>query len=236
MSGTKKTTPVSGAKAGPKAKSAAAPSRVATTPLVVPGVPPVVFLDANILIPEYLRSIFLELSEAKLLQANWSEGVLDEMRRNLIDPNGRFKLDADRVDRMLKLMRSHFPQALVHGSERWIPRFVGRTDTKDEHVAAAALKRSKAGYGGEAVVLVTSNISDLPQPAFAGTQVVVARPGQLLTEMINTEPGVPAVLDKMLKRFTKPKTTRVDLLNIMMNADCVEFAEALAAAWGLQPG
>ncbi|MDP1691747.1 MAG: hypothetical protein Q8L49_07325 [Burkholderiaceae bacterium] len=47
---------------------------------------------------------------------------------------------------------------------------------------------------------------------------------------------MPAVVDKMLKRFRKPKTTRVDLLNIMVNADCSEFAEALAAAWGLQPG
>ena len=68
----------------------------------MPGVRPVVFLDANILIPEYLRSIFLELSEAGLLQANWSEGVLVETRRNLIDPEGRFGLDAVRVDRMLK--------------------------------------------------------------------------------------------------------------------------------------
>ena len=204
-------------------------------PLVAPGVPPVVFLDANILIPEYLRSTFLELSEAGLLQANWSEGVLVETRRNLIDPEGRFRLDAGRVDRMLKLMRSHFPQALVHGYEKLVPQFVGRTDAEDEHVAAGALRRSKAVYGGEPVVLVTSNVTDLPQSAFAGTRVRVARPGRFLAELVAAEPGVPVVIDRLLERFRKPKTTRVDLLNIMVNADCAEFADALAAAWGLRP-
>ena len=46
---------------------------------------------------------------------------------------------------------------------------------------------------------------------------------------------MPVVIDRMLKRFRKPKATRVDLLNIMVNADCIEFAEALATAWGLRP-
>ena len=230
MTGTKKSAPAKTAKARTAATSAAA-----ATPLVVPGVRPVVFLDANILIPEYLRSIFLELSEAGLLQTNWSEGVLDETRRNLIDPDGRFGLDAVRVDRMLKLMRSHFPQALVLGFESLVPQFVGRTDPKDEHVAAGALKRSKAVYGGEPVVLVTSNVTDLPQSAFAGTKIRVARPGRFLAELVNAEPGVPVVIDRMLKRFRKPKATREDLLNIMVNADCIEFAEALATAWGLRP-
>lgn len=70
--GTKKPAPAKVAKAGTGARSAAA-----APPLVTRGVPPVVFLDANILIPEYLRSIFLELSEAGFLQANWSE-VFDD--------------------------------------------------------------------------------------------------------------------------------------------------------------
>ena len=85
------------------------------------------------------------------------------------------------------------------------------------------------------MVLVTSNVTDLPQAAFAGTQVRVARPGRLLAELVNAEPRVAAVIDRMLKRFRKPKTTREDLLNIMVNADCIEFAEALATAWGLRP-
>lgn len=64
----------------------------------------------------------------------------------------------------------------------------------------------------------------------------MARRGRLLAELINAEPGVPAAIDRMVKRFLKPKTTRVDLLNIMVNADCSAFAKAPAAAWGLQPG
>ena len=82
---------------------------------------------------------------------------------------------------------------------------------------------------------MTSNVAALPQSAFAGTKVRVASPGRLLAELVCAEPGVPVVIDRMLRRFRKPKTTRVDLLNIMVNADCAEFADALAAAWGLRP-
>lgn len=143
MTGTKKSAPAK----RPKARTAAS-AAAAATPLVTPGVRPVVFLDANILIPEYLRSIFLELSEAGLLQANWSEGVLVETRRNLIDPERRFGLDAVRVDRMLKLMRNHFPQALVLGSESLVPQFVGRTDPRTNTSLLAhsnAARRCTAG-------------------------------------------------------------------------------------------
>ena len=85
-------------------------------------------------------------------------------------------------------------------------------------------------------MLVTPNVNYLPQAAFVGTKARVARPGRFLAELVNAEPGVPAVIDRVLKRFRKPKTTRVDLLNIMVNADCREFAAALAAARESQPG
>jgi hypothetical protein len=81
--------------------------------------------------------------------------LLVETRRNLIDPDGRMRLDAVRLDRMLKLMRSRLPQALVHGYESRVPQFVGHTYSKDEHAAAGVLKCSKAAYGRQVVVLVT---------------------------------------------------------------------------------
>ena len=139
------------------------------------------------------------------------------------------------LDRMLKLMRSHFPQALIHGAESLVQQFVGRIDTKDEHVAGGALNRSKACRAG-------SSCAGDPQrqlPAaggLCGHQSSGGTPGRFLAELVNAEPGVPAVIDRMLKRFRKPKTTRVDLLNIMVNADCREFAAALAAARESQPG
>ncbi|NDZ14461.1 hypothetical protein C7T35_35255 [Variovorax sp. WS11] len=51
--------------------------------LVAPGRVPLVYLDANVLIPEYLRSVFLDLSHAGLIQAHWGKQVLVEVRRIL---------------------------------------------------------------------------------------------------------------------------------------------------------
>jgi hypothetical protein len=81
-------------------------------------------------------------------------------------------------------------------------------------------------------VLETSNAADLPQVAFAGTKVRVARPNRFLAELAHAEPDVASVVDRMPGRFRKPRATRVDPPNIMVNADCGAFAEALAAAWG----
>lgn len=225
-------------KASAKLKKAGAPAASqlkAPGPVVTQGRVPVVFLDANILIPQYLRMVFLELAEAGIVQIHWSEDVLTETRRNLVKPGGNFQLDAKAVDRLLVLMRKYFPQALVYGYKSLEANFVGKTDAKDEHVAAAALKRSLAVSGGEVVVLVTSNISDLPQSAFTGTMVRVARPGRFLTDLLRIEPRVAGVIDTKLRKLLNPKTSREDLLRIMDNSQCQTFADALAAAWGLAP-
>jgi hypothetical protein len=44
---------------------------------------PFVFLDANILLPQYLRVVMLDLADAGLLIPHWSLEVLGEVRRNL---------------------------------------------------------------------------------------------------------------------------------------------------------
>jgi hypothetical protein len=216
-------------------KSGELPLDDVRAPLVVPGVVPVVFLDANILIPQSLRLVFLELAEAGLIQTHWSEEVLIETRRNLIRPDGPYGLNAGTVDRMLKQMRKYFPQALVHGHEKLKRRFVGKTDPKDEHVAAGAFKRSQSSYAHESVVLVTSNLADLPQSAFADTKVHVSPPGRFLTELLANQPTVADIIDKKLRSLLTPRTSREDFLQIMDNAQCQMFSDALAEAWGLSP-
>lgn len=209
--------------------------REAQGPVVVAGVVPILFLDTNVLIPQYLRLVFLELAEARLIQVHWTEDILIEMRRNLIEPDGHYRLKPGTVDRMLAQMRKFFPQALVQGHEKLKARFVGKTDAKDEHVAAGALKRSLATRGAETVVLVTSNMIDLPQSAFAGTKVLIARPGRFLTELLANAPEVAEVIDSKLRALTTPHTSCEDFLLVMDNSQCPTFADALAEVWGLSP-
>ena len=201
-------------------------------PLIEAGRAPLLYLDANVLLPEYLRTIFLDLADAGLVHVHWGEEVLDEVRRNLVKP--RFGLPPAVVDHQLRQWAEAFPAALVTDSQALERRFTGKTDTKDTHVAAGALKLSES-VPGQPVVLVTSNLRHFPAVAFAGMAVEPARPGVVLKELLSREPRVPEVLDAMLQRFRNPPLSREDLLDILDASNCGAFAAALAAAWGLKP-
>ena len=61
-------------------------AKVRGRPLIEAGRAPLLYLDANVLLPEYLRAIFLDLAYAGLVRVHWGEQVLDEVRRNLVRP------------------------------------------------------------------------------------------------------------------------------------------------------
>lgn len=90
--------------------------------------------------------------------------------------------------------------------------------------------------GGQSVVLVTSNMKDLPQKAFAGTMVQVTRPGTLLNDLLAADPNVARVLIKMIGRFKAPPISQEDLLDVLSASNCNQFATSLAAAWGFTRG
>lgn len=47
---------------------------------------PLLYLDANVLLPAYLRAVFLDLADAGLVRVHWGAQVLVEVRRNLLKP------------------------------------------------------------------------------------------------------------------------------------------------------
>jgi predicted nucleic acid-binding protein len=207
--------------------AAAAPP---VAPLVVAGEAPLLYLDANVLLPAYLRSVFLDLADAALVRVHWGPQVLEEVRRNLRKP--RFGQTPQTIDKLFADMDRAFPDAPVLGSAQLEPRFVGKTDPKDAHVAAGALKLSRSRYSGQTVVLVTSNVKHLPAAAFAGTMVRPATPNTLLRELIATNPVVADVMAAMLRRFLAPPISKEDFLQILDSSNCRGFAAALGDIWG----
>ncbi|TKR54336.1 PIN domain-containing protein [Allopusillimonas ginsengisoli] len=88
------------------------------TALIQPGQIPLVYLDANVLFPQNLRSTFLDLADAGLIRVYWGSKVLGEVRRNLIaSAFGRTVQQADA-----------FPDAMVPGSETLESHFSHITD------------------------------------------------------------------------------------------------------------
>jgi hypothetical protein len=82
-------------------------------------------LDANVLYPFSLRDTLLRLAEPEpapaptpLYIALWSERILEEMVRNLVEDR---RMDQERANRLASLMRSAFRRhrSATKRSRRW---------------------------------------------------------------------------------------------------------------------
>ncbi|MBR8657261.1 PIN domain-containing protein [Achromobacter sp. Marseille-Q0513] len=189
-----------------------------------------VFLDANILLPQYLRSTFLDLADAGLIQAHWSPLVLKEVQRNLVKP--AFGQTARQAAEVVRLLDRAFPDARIRASKMLEHGFSASVDAKDIHVAASALKLSQRHHPDLPVFLVTNNTRHLPQAAFLGTRIRSLRPGVFLAALLKARPRTADVLAAMLLRFKAPSVAQDDYLNLLDRHGCSIFATALANHWG----
>jgi hypothetical protein len=70
-------------------------------------------LDTCVLYPAYLCDTLLRLAEAEAYRPLWSDDILTELRRNIVEAG----IPADRVDRRITNMSQSFPDAMVTGYE-----------------------------------------------------------------------------------------------------------------------
>lgn len=115
--------------------------------------PFVVVYDANVLYPSSVRDLLLRVARAGLVQAKWTDEILDEVFRNI--KANRPDLDPARLDRTRKLMNDAIADVLVSDYEPLI-EILDLPDPGDRHVLAAAIKSS-------AQVIVTENLKHFPQ-------------------------------------------------------------------------
>ena len=112
----------------------------------------VVVYDACVLYPSTLRDLLIRIHQAGLVQAKWSDEILDEMasalRRNLPD------IGEEKLERLRGLMVKAVRDCRVTNYEPLIDA-VELPDPKDRHVLAAAIR-------ARAQVIVTDNSRDVP--------------------------------------------------------------------------
>lgn len=108
--------------------------------------------DASVLYPPSIRDLFVRLAIADLVQAKWTDQILDEFVNAVIRtrPNAE-----DSLNRSRQLMEKHLPLAKVTGYKYLIPS-LDLPDPNDRHVLAAAIHSS-------AKVIVTYNLKDFPK-------------------------------------------------------------------------
>ena len=114
---------------------------------------PIVILDANVLIPAAPRDTLLRAAERGLYQLRWSDAILSEVERNLIQNGLTSSVDASDL---IGVMRAFFPEALVTGFDDLIDEMTNAP--KDRHVLAAAVH-------AHAEIVVTENLRDFGEGA-----------------------------------------------------------------------
>jgi predicted nucleic acid-binding protein len=112
----------------------------------------VVVYDADVLYPSTLRDLLIRIAQAGLVQAKWTEQILDEVFKNISE--NRPDLEADALVRTRRLMVTAIRDCLVTGYEPLVSA-LELPDPGDRHVLAAAIK-------ARAQVIVTNNRKDFP--------------------------------------------------------------------------
>lgn len=158
----------------------------------------VAVLDADVLFPMVLRDTLLRVAAAGCFRPHWSDRILDEMTRNLIEEQ---RMDTAGAERLGAAMADAFAEAIVEDWQQHEAKM--RNHPKDRHVAAAAVAAGAA-------VIVTSNLKDFKHlPA----GLAAMSPDAFLCAMLDADPD--AVLDALAKQaagYRKPATSLTALI------------------------
>lgn len=180
----------------------------------------VAIYDANVLYPSVLRDVLIRVAAAGLVQAKWTETILDETFRNL--GANRPDLDPEKLTRTRTAMKGAIRDCLVVGYEPLIDA-VQLPDPGDRHVLAAAIR-------AKAQVIVTFNLKDFPQETLALWDVEAVHPDAFLEAQIDLNPQIVyAVLQRIADSCKKPPRTVADLLESLERTGLVASVAALRA-------
>lgn len=180
----------------------------------------IVIYDANVLYPNTLRDLLIRISQAGLVQARWSNEILDEMLRAL--SRNRPDIPPDKLDRLRQLMNRAVRDCLVSGYESLIEG-LKLPDPGDRHVLAAAIK---AG----AQVIVTANLKHFPSAALRQWDVEAKSPDDFVLDQVGINgQTVAACVQQIADSRTQPPQDTEDVLSQLERDGLVESIAALRA-------
>lgn len=152
------------------------------------------FLDANVLYPISIADLLLRLGDVALHAIVWSEDLLAEVQRVLVDDKG---LTSAQATYFCDCIREAFPDGEVERGdyEHLVHTMIGKD--ADDHAHAAA---ARVG----ATLLVTFNVSDFPDHDTGDVGVV--HPDDYLVEVLERETAtVLGVLEDMGTQRREPQ-------------------------------
>ncbi|MCL2783444.1 MAG: PIN domain-containing protein [Propionibacteriaceae bacterium] len=185
--------------------------------------PPVAVLDACVLVPISLCDVLMELADAALYKPLWSQTILDETYKALVEKRG---VPADRAERRIGLMQAAQPGASVNGFETLIPEMGNHP--KDRHVLAAAVQ-------AKCRLIVTANLNDFPVSALAPHGVKAVSPDAFLLDFLDDDAdAVWAAVDHKRASYRRPPMTMNQFCEILA-ATVPRFAARLQLTRSTEP-
>lgn len=174
-----------------------------------------------------LVDFLLRLADEEIYRPLWSEDILAETRRTLVNKLGVSPMLADK---RLNIMREHFIDAEVTGYQELIGSM--RNDEKDRHVLAAAVRE-------RAEVIVTTNLKHFPAEAIQPYDIEVRHPDDFLLDQIDLyEDAVRSALFNILIAYRNPPFTPHQLLDALAPQApkfATEARRLIAFRWGSSP-
>ena len=133
-----------------------------------------VVYDACVLHPAAIRDLLMRLAVSGLVQARWTDEILDEVFESII--RLRPDLDTSRLQRTREMMVAAVPDCLVT-DHAGLADLVQLPDPDDRHVLAAAIR---AG----AQVIVTTNLRDFPDAVLEPLDIEAVHPDRFVRELL----------------------------------------------------
>jgi predicted nucleic acid-binding protein len=171
-----------------------------------------------VLYPNLLRDLLIRVAQAGLVQAKWTNEILEETFRNLKED--RPDLDPAMLDRTRELMGRAIRDVLIKDYEPLIP-MLELPDANDRHVLAAAIK-------ARAQVIVTTNIKDFPKPALSPWQIEAQHPDEFVHDLVDLHPkAVFGEVQRIADSTSKPPLSVDEVLTGLSRCGLVESVAAL---------
>ena len=175
-----------------------------------------VVYDANVLHPAGLRDLLIRLAQTGLFRARWSDQILDEVIRSILER--RPDLRPEQLERTRQLMCEAVADCLVNGDEPLIGG-LSLPDPDDRHVLAAAIRC-------HAQVIVTQNLKDFPSEVLEPFGIEAQHPDLFVLHVVDLAPArVAAVIEQQASALTSPPRTAEDVLDALSG----ELPRAMAA-------
>jgi predicted nucleic acid-binding protein len=180
----------------------------------------VVIYDACVLFPAPLRDLLIRVAQTRLVQAKWTNRILDEMVDNILEQ--RTDLERSKLERTRALMCDAVRDCLVFAYEDLIEA-LDLPDPDDRHVLAAAIRCG-------AQVIVTENIRDFPAETLAKYSIEAQTADEFLDGLLDLSPGrVVEALTSQAAELKNPPMTVDDILATLAQLGLVRFISGVRA-------